>query len=1134
MTTENIQIIVRDDGSREVARNIALIGVSARSSAVSIAELNAALATKNASVAAQQVTQLAVANTHAQKAVQGHGVAVAAQTKNLASHSKAVLNNASGYRSLAQTLHQSAGAFTLVGNPVGEATERMTRLTSSAGRLTPAMLGAGAAVGAFALIMEEAFKAGAAEEAELAKINAILDATGNAAGQTAEGINQLAHEIAGSTLSSISEIRNAASELLTFRSVAGETFTRTLKAAEDMSAVFGGSVADSAFKLGRALEDPARGMLTLRRSGIVFTQSQQEVIKALVATGNEAAAQGLILDKVESKFKGVGEKLATNTFAGAVHKVSVEFETMLEAIAKSTGIVGGVTSLFKLLANGLHNTSVFAKQLDGALTIIGDNKAVGFMGALLDRLLHYVILPLKIAVSGLAEAWNLFNLAIGNTPDAKVPELSTGGASEVIEKQLALLKELKAEGIDVGTTLAKEIFSTNEEGALAALKARAESESIAASDRLDREKELQLDIDKVVLAATSARLQAQLAMETQFANDRLGIINAVEEKKSLGRQSVQQTSNQEGVQRQNDAKLQTIAQGYDAENAVIRDNLAIQTALVLSSAEAQRVSTKKLADESLATKTANFEREKQLLQASVDEQLKVIEKQDAVSQAAKNSGVKEGINPQRDKDRLEAVGKIESLTQNILSLDLQIAATEKTDKIETANKLFAEQMKTDAEIYRIKQAEFELRVKEAGQLKGILSQYKTGLTVIKEQLAELRRYQDSLAATDIGATQEEFAAALRGMTTKLKEELDNQDKIVTEFSRGLADTIQQSFADYLYDPFDVGLKGLALSFANAVRKMATDAAAAKIFENLFGGKDAQGDATQGKFGKGGLANSIGGLFGQNNQQKAEAIVGGAKPTGTIFSPIYVKMVGGAGGAAGGADPLGLGALVPGLFGEKDTRGGATGGSGPLPGLGGGGKDDPWAAAGKAISGEISTGADATNKGFLSSLAGLYTGVTGTFGTLFTGLTDGLGGLFKSIGGLFSGGGGGGGGASGLSGLIATAASAYFGGAAANGGELGKGQFGLVGEKGPELIMGGTNGKRITPLKMVNKSGANSNDVLNQFAAMLAAQKPPTVVNINEQDPQALLSVMRTREGVKEQRNFVHADQRKINRTLGSR
>jgi phage-related minor tail protein len=68
------------------------------------------------------------------------------------------------------------------------------------------------------------------------------------------------------------------------------------------------------------------------------------------------------------------------------------------------------------------------------------------------------------------------------------------------------------------------------------------------------------------------------------------------------------------------------------------------------------------------------------------------------------------------------------------------------------------------------------------------------------------------------------------------------------------------------------------------------------------------------------------------------------------------------------------------------------------------------------------------------------------------------GIFGSIGGLFKGGGGGG---SGLGSLFSSAAS-LFGGFFADGGTLKAGQFGVVGERGPELAFAGNSPMHIMP------------------------------------------------------------------------
>lgn len=67
-------------------------------------------------------------------------------------------------------------------------------------------------------------------------------------------------------------------------------------------------------------------------------------------------------------------------------------------------------------------------------------------------------------------------------------------------------------------------------------------------------------------------------------------------------------------------------------------------------------------------------------------------------------------------------------------------------------------------------------------------------------------------------------------------------------------------------------------------------------------------------------------------------------------------------------------------------------------------------------------------------------------------------IFGSIGGLFKGGSGGGGG---FGGLLSSVGN-FFGGFFADGGKLKPGQFGIVGERGPELAFAGNSPLNIMP------------------------------------------------------------------------
>jgi len=85
------------------------------------------------------------------------------------------------------------------------------------------------------------------------------------------------------------------------------------------------------------------------------------------------------------------------------------------------------------------------------------------------------------------------------------------------------------------------------------------------------------------------------------------------------------------------------------------------------------------------------------------------------------------------------------------------------------------------------------------------------------------------------------------------------------------------------------------------------------------------------------------------------------------------------------------------------------------------------------------------------------GIANIFSSIFGG-GGGGGGLFGAIGSLF--GGGGGGGIGSFLGSAVSGVTSFFGGLFADGGYLGTGQVGIVGEAGPELISGPAN---ITPM-----------------------------------------------------------------------
>lgn len=94
--------------------------------------------------------------------------------------------------------------------------------------------------------------------------------------------------------------------------------------------------------------------------------------------------------------------------------------------------------------------------------------------------------------------------------------------------------------------------------------------------------------------------------------------------------------------------------------------------------------------------------------------------------------------------------------------------------------------------------------------------------------------------------------AISETPAKLKE-MDN-------FAKTAAENIQNSFADFLFDPFDKGLKGMAQGFGDTIKRMIANAVAADLAKKLFGGL-ADNGSTSGSGWAGSALNLIGSLFG---------------------------------------------------------------------------------------------------------------------------------------------------------------------------------------------------------------------------------------------------------------------------------
>lgn len=128
-------------------------------------------------------------------------------------------------------------------------------------------------------------------------------------------------------------IKATQAKLLTFKNLAatanqmGGEFDRATMAALDLAAAGFGSAETNAVQLGKALQDPIKGITALARAGVTFTAQEKENIKVLVQSGQTLEAQNLILQAIESQVGGTAEATAK-----ASDKMKLAFDNISESV----------------------------------------------------------------------------------------------------------------------------------------------------------------------------------------------------------------------------------------------------------------------------------------------------------------------------------------------------------------------------------------------------------------------------------------------------------------------------------------------------------------------------------------------------------------------------------------------------------------------------------------------------------------------------------------------------------------------------------------------------------------------------------------------------------------------------------
>lgn len=415
-------------------------------------------------------------------------------------------------RELDGQLRDTARAVAVLDGPLGGIASRfssMASLVGGAGLATGAMLlGTTALTGAMGGLVEKArtFESTTAQTVQL------LRTTGHASGQTAESLEQMAVALGEATLAGTQEAREAANILLTFKSVSGDAFERTLSLAQDLASIGMGGLTDSTKQLGKALEDPLTGLSALSKSGVSFSAQQKAVIRSMMETNRQAEAQTLILDILEGQIGGAATSAAVG-LSGALDTLAERMGRFQEAAAQNSlpGLTSAVNGLSEAVQFGIENLDA----LTAAATLAAGVVAARFLGPVLAAATRtatgYASLTTAVA------AGNAVLLNSATAAKAKAAAVQTAAAADNAAAQAnlraaqterarvaATVAALEAEMRLEGQRLAAQINDTGRQARMRALIATRADLTRATTLLTQREQQLAAAQAAATAAATTA------------------------------------------------------------------------------------------------------------------------------------------------------------------------------------------------------------------------------------------------------------------------------------------------------------------------------------------------------------------------------------------------------------------------------------------------------------------------------------------------------------------------------------------------------------------------------------------------------------------------------------------------------
>lgn len=318
-------------------------------------------------------------------------------------------------------------------------------------------------------------KAAAQVQDASGQVSAALASMGNRSGKSLEELRAQATALMHTSLFDDDDIlRGVTANMLTFGNVSGDVFTRAQQAAVDMATRLKEDLQPATIQIGKALNDPIKGVAALAKVGVAFTQQQKDQIKTLVRSGRGYEAQTMILKELEKEFGGAGKAAAdASPTASLIHSWDDLKESIgaivlqylpplikgLESLTKGFQSLSPATQKLVVLAAGLValigpllvitatvlKAGVTIAEVFGSGGLIADAVAViADVGAAMVALGGVLLGPIVLAIAGIVASLIAFKSVVAEWV-AYVVGVFQQGLGQEIPKLLAAFQALWAQ-----------------------------------------------------------------------------------------------------------------------------------------------------------------------------------------------------------------------------------------------------------------------------------------------------------------------------------------------------------------------------------------------------------------------------------------------------------------------------------------------------------------------------------------------------------------------------------------------------------------------------------------------------------------------------------------------------------------